>query len=111
MKNTSLAALLLLGLVPISIVLIRKKIKRARLKRRILEDSDDYKTSTQNIVDSISKSKGLYKELITAVHPDKFQDIEKRNKATDLASRITKSKKNYNDLVQLKIEVSEFLNN
>ncbi|GAA4932842.1 hypothetical protein GCM10023314_01540 [Algibacter agarivorans] len=110
-KKIILTTALLMVLVPISVILIRKRTKRAKLRRKILNDGDDYKSSAKNIVDSISKSKTLYKELITAVHPDKFQDTGKRKKATDLASRITKSKKNYNDLVQLKGEVSEFLNN
>jgi DnaJ-domain-containing protein 1 len=111
MKKNILSSLLLSLLAPISVTLFRKRRERAKLKRSILNDSDDYKLSTKNIVDSISKSKSLYKELITSVHPDKFQEIEQKNKATELASRITKSKKNYNDLVELKIEVSEFLKN
>ena len=111
MKNTILFVLLIIVLVLSSIIFFRKRYKRIKLKRRILKDSDDYKLSAKNIIDSISKSKGLYKELITSVHPDKFQEMEKKKKATDLASRITKSKKNYNALVELKIEVSEFLVN
>lgn len=110
-KKIILTTALLMVVVPISVKLIRKRAKRRKLRNKILKDGDGYSVSAKNIVDSISKSKALYKELITSVHPDKFQDIEKKEKATDLASRITKSKKNYNDLVQLKIEVLEFLKN
>jgi len=46
--------------------------------------------------------------LIVKVHPDKFSD-SKKERATELSSRITKSKKNYEELYSLKIEVEEFL--
>lgn len=111
MKNEILIALSLLALSPFLIINIRKRHKKNKLKRKVLADNHDYAFTAKNIVDSISKSKNLYKELITLIHPDKFLEIEKKNEATKLASRITKSKKNYNDLINLKIEVTEFLNN
>lgn len=73
------------------------------------EGKSDYKSVAQNIALSISKSKDLYKSLIVKVHPDKFIE-EKKEEATELSTRITMAKKNYEELTRLKIEVEQFLN-
>lgn len=73
------------------------------------EGISDYKSVAQNIALSISKSKDLYKSLIVKVHPDKFIE-EKKEEATELSTRITMAKKNYEELTRLKIEVEQFLN-
>lgn len=95
-------------------LLISKKRRAKRiLKRKILADNDsNYSDTAKNIAMSISKSKILYKNLIAKVHPDKFfhhKDKIKNEKVAELASRITKSKRNYDELRKLEIEVEEFL--
>lgn len=89
---------------------VKRVIRRKRLRRLVLADGNsDYKEVAVNIALSISKSKELYKELITKVHPDRFTD-ERKEKAAELSSRITKAKKNYHELQLLKNEVESFMN-
>jgi hypothetical protein len=85
-----------------------KRRKRAELRKKILSEELSYNETAENITKSISHSNKLYKELITKIHPDLF---EKENKlhATELSSKITKNKKNYNALLKLKLEVEDFL--
>jgi hypothetical protein len=83
--------------------------KKSSLKRKILEEDISYSEEAKNIINSISKSKSLYKELITKVHPDIFADVDDKQKATELSSSITENKHNYNELSKLKKEVHSFL--
>lgn len=88
--------------------------KKRRLRRKIrnkltAEEDNNFKNIFKNMVFSISKSKELYKSLISKVHPDRFTD-DRKAKAEELSARITKFKKNYNELIKLKIEVENFLN-
>ena len=96
----------------IFIILYFQKIKfKRRLRNKVLQDgTSDYKGVAENIALSIAKSRNLYKELIIKVHPDRFLD-SKKEIATELSSRITKAKKNYSELLHLKEEVENFLNN
>jgi hypothetical protein len=91
-------------------LLFVKALKKNKLRKRVLSEGvSDYKSVAQNIALSISKSKDLYKSLIVKVHPDKFIE-EKKEEATELSTRITMAKKNYEELTRLKIEVEQFLN-
>jgi hypothetical protein len=85
-----------------------KRRKKSELRKKILSEEISYSDTAENITKSISHSNKLYKELITKTHPDLF---EKENKlyATELSSKITKNKKNYNELLKLKLEVEDFL--
>lgn len=96
-------------LTPVLFVLYKKRKAKKDLKLRVLADGNsDYSGTARNIALSISKSRQLYKNLIVKVHPDKFQD-ERKEKATELSSRITKAKRNYDELVGLEIEVKDFI--
>ena len=99
--------ILLIPLLGKSILKCREKRK---LRKRVFEDrTEDFESTARNIANSISKSKALYKELIIKIHPDKFLDKETKLIATELSSRITKSKRNFDELVKLKTEVEMFL--
>ena len=96
-------------LLSVAFILYKKNKRKRDLKRRVLADGNsDYSGTAKNISLSISKSKQLYKDLIVKVHPDRFQDDRKEN-ATELSARITKAKRNYDELIGLEIEVKEFL--
>lgn len=104
---TSIVSTLIL--IPLTFLVYKKRKAKKELKKRILADGNpDYKDTAKNIALSISKSKQLYKELITKVHPDIFLD-NRKERATELSSRITKSRRNYDELITLEIEVKEFL--
>lgn len=100
-------------IVLISYILLKKykrNVARKELKRALEEDKNiDPSENIVNLMNSISKSKVLYKILIKKIHPDRFQDEDKKEKATLLSQRITKSKKNYNELISLKKEVEALL--
>jgi len=114
MTNTSEKIIIGIGLLSILLGLVltysKRKTKRELRKRVLAENNPDYSETAKNIKNSILKSKDLYKSLIIQVHPDKFLDAYKEI-ASELSARITKSKKNYDELMVLKIEVEEFINN
>jgi hypothetical protein len=105
--------LLLLFIVVVIIlsfgIIIKNKRRKNKLRKKILADGpSNYGEVAENIALSISKSKALYKELIVKVHPDRFLE-EKKDMANELASKITKSKRNFEELSKLKTEVDAFL--
>jgi hypothetical protein len=110
MKIKILKVLSIITVLPFIIQLIIKKRKKSILRKKVLADgTDDYIGAAKNIANSISKSRELYKELIVKIHPDRFLD-ERKIIATELSAKITKAKRNYNELNMLKIEVETFLN-
>lgn len=55
-----------------------------------------------NLMNSINSSRDLYKELSRKCHPDRFQDETLKNKAENIFQDISKNKRNYNKLLELK---------
>lgn len=91
------------------LITYKKRKKRSEIRKKVLVDSErDYGKIAKNMAFSISKSKNLYKLLIAKVHPDRFQD-EKKVIAEHLSRKINNAKKNYDELISLKVEVDEFL--
>lgn len=88
--------------------LIKRRQKIQKFKNLFEEDEVGTSGELKNIVDSITKSKKLYKSLITKVHPDKFEHKFKLE-ANNLSARITAAKRNYNKLKKLELEVNDFL--
>lgn len=110
MKHKIIKIISVITVIPIIVKFIINRRKKSKLRKLVLEDSsDDYTNTAKNIANSISKSRQLYKELIIKIHPDRFLD-DRKVKATELSARITKSKRNFDDLSNLKIEVENFLN-
>lgn len=110
MKSKVLKIISIATVLPFIIQIIIKQRKKSILRKKVLADgTDDYKGAAKNIANSISKSRELYKELIVKVHPDRFQD-ERRVIATELSAKITKAKRNYDELTFLKTEVEKFMN-
>jgi hypothetical protein len=109
MKSKILKVLSIITIVPFFVQLIINQRKKSNLRKKVLADgTNDYGGTARNIANSISKSRILYKELITKVHPNNFND-NRIELATELSSKITKAKRNYEELEKLKIEVDEFI--
>jgi hypothetical protein len=109
MKNISIKILSIVTVFPLLVQLVVRKRKKAILRKKVLaEGIDDYANTAKNIANSISKGRALYKELITKVHPDRFTD-ERKIIATELSAKITGSKRNFDELTRLKIQVEKFL--
>jgi hypothetical protein len=110
MKNKIIKVVSIITVIPFLVQFFIKQRKKSQLRKRVLKDgTDDYANTAKNIANSISKSRLLYKELIVKIHPDRFLD-DRKIIATELSARITKAKRNFDDLEQLKIEVENFLN-
>lgn len=61
-----------------------------------------------NVVDSISKSKTLFKTLIKKAHPDLHPD-SKNELATDLTELLNEHRYNYQKLVEIKLRIENEL--
>jgi hypothetical protein len=81
--------------------------KRKRNKRRL--EKIDYSAEGRNIALGISKCKPLHKQLVKAIHPDRFDEPQKHS-ADELMQKINASKYDYQQLSNFKIEVEIFLN-
>lgn len=62
---------------------------------------------SNNVVESIAKSKMLYKELIKKSHPDKHPQKEKL--AKEIAELINNNRYNYRELLKLKERIENEL--
>lgn len=108
MKLRALKIVSIILVLPFVFQFIKEKRRKSKIRRTILADGEDFSVTAKNIANSIGKSRDLYKNLITKVHPDRFVD-GKKERATELSSKITKSKKNFDELTRLKVEVEDFL--
>lgn len=54
------------------------------------------------LIESISKAKELYKHLSNKCHPDRFLDPDKNNKANVIFQQIVNSQRNYQKLLKIK---------
>ncbi len=83
-------------------------ITRKRRRKRLL-DKLDYSAEGANIVYGISKCKGLHKELIKLIHPDRIQE-DKKSEANQLIQEVNAARYDYRKLVDLKADVLKFIN-
>jgi curved DNA-binding protein CbpA len=64
----------------------------------------------KNLVNSIAKSRELYKELSRQCHPDRFVNTDLQPTAEDIFQEISRNKRNYKILLALKERAIEKLN-
>lgn len=97
-------ALIELGLIILLLVRTAKE-KRKGISKDGLDEIRNAKSTEidmTNLMNSMHDSKGLYKELSRKCHPDLFQDQDKKEKADNIFQLVTKHKRNYAKLVELK---------
>ena len=80
---------------------IFSKSEEEILRDKILKESIDF----GNVVSSSLLAKGLYDELKTICHPDRFHTGSDTQKANELFQLINQNKGDYNKLMQLKEQV------
>ncbi|MCQ2304588.1 MAG: hypothetical protein MJZ97_06325 [Bacteroidales bacterium] len=99
-------------LVIIALLIFRKSDKRTDEKSKIKNDvKNEGDINFDNTLMSAFHSKKLYDELKTKCHPDRFVgDDEKMAIANTIFQEITKNKRNFQKLEELKIEAEEKLN-
>lgn len=80
---------------------IFSKSEEEILRDKILRENIDF----GNVVSSSLLAKGLYDELKTICHPDRFQNEADIQKANELFQLLNQNKGDYNRLMQLKERV------
>lgn len=78
-------------------------------KKDIMEDKNK-KIDMGNLMNSINGSKDLYKKLSRACHPDRFINSDKQKIAEKIFQQITKNKRDFKKLEEIKELVKKELN-
>jgi len=77
--------------------------KHVKTKEELdLEDYKKSKIDMNGLMNSINKSKPLYKKLSKVCHPDRFINSDKRPIAEELFQEVTRYKRDYEKLEELK---------
>jgi hypothetical protein len=95
------------------LILLFLKIKKpipSTLEDKILDDAKLGDVDLGNLFESINKSEELYNVLKKKCHPDRFLDPEQNKIADALFQEITKNKRNYKNLLELKMAAEKQLN-
>ncbi|MDR2413636.1 MAG: J domain-containing protein [Odoribacteraceae bacterium] len=89
----------------------RKSIPREfiGMDKRDMKNTGD-SANMQNIVDSIAKSKELYRELSRKCHPDRFVNTNLQQVAEEIFKEVSRNRRNYQKLLSLKQIAIEKLN-
>ena len=89
----------------------KKNTIQEELIKRIKEEDLDMSGLFSNI-NNRSKIEPLYKELCKLCHPDLYEkELDKRELAQELFTKIQKNKNDYNALLKLKEEIIDTLMN
>ena len=106
-------ALFELFLIAFLILALRRKYMKlpfSELSKDKLKKAKNAKIDMGNLMDSINGARQLFKELSKVCHPDKFVDPKKKILAERLFQEITRNKRNYGKLNQLKSKAENELN-
>jgi|APEBP8051072210_1049370.scaffolds.fasta_scaffold00951_10 hypothetical protein len=93
-----------LGLILFLIAKLRQKQKVMldSTTKELLNKSKNSNVDMDNLMNSINKSRELYKLLSTKCHPDRFLEENINKKASEIFQEISKNQRNYNRLLELK---------
>jgi hypothetical protein len=97
-------------LIVILLLLKIKKTKPSTLEDKIIDEAKEADIDFKNLFDSINRSEKLYNLLKKKCHPDRFLNPEQNKIADALFQEITKNKRNYNKLLELKVAAENQLN-
>ncbi|PRX14137.1 hypothetical protein [Nonlabens ulvanivorans] len=108
--DTSISIFLWIAIIELLIILflIWKLAKAANGSQRSdaikqnLKNAKDSKVNMGDLMDSINGARDLYKELSRKCHPDLFINTDKQLIAQDLFQEISKNKRDYKKLTELK---------
>ena len=95
------------------LLLINLKYKRkneTEFDEQLITDSKKSDVDMGNVLKSIYQSKALYDKLKIICHPDRFTDKELNITADQIFQEITKNKRNYSKLFELKNLAEQKLN-
>ena len=80
----------------------RQKVKNDELKYQKIREAKSNKVDMNEVMQSIYGSKALYKELSSKCHPDLFVNTEKEVVANEIFQEISRNKRDYTRLNELK---------
>ncbi len=105
-------ALLELLCIVILILYSRKRkdnLKFGDISKEKLRNAKKSNVDMDNLMNSINGSKTLYKELSRACHPDRFINSDKQKIAEEIFQAISKNKRDFKKLSELKQRAVEQL--
>jgi hypothetical protein len=80
----------------------QKKLPFSDLSKSELKHSQKKTVDMENVMNSINGARELYKDLSKHCHPDKFINTEYQEPAAEIFKEISKHKRNYNKLSELR---------
>jgi hypothetical protein len=86
----------------------RNELELSNVKKSDLKKSEN--VNMDNLLNSIHHSRELYKELSIKCHPDRFVNSSKQEIAQEIFQRISRHKRNYEQLMLIKEEAKDKLN-
>jgi len=95
------------------IIISRNFIQRPKTlfdKSKELKESTKNNVSMSALMDNITKSGELYKQLSKMCHPDRFVNNPKQAVSEEIFKEVTRNKRNYQELVCLKNRAINELN-
>lgn len=102
-------ALIELLIILVLLLIIRIKIRSKRRiayddldKRKLKKKLSNSSVDMNNLMRSINESKELYKQLSRLCHPDRFVNTDKDEIANIIFQEISKNKRNFDKLNELK---------
>lgn len=101
-----------LMIVILLVILLRRNFtsKNVNEQSEELKKAKNTNINMDDLMGDINHSKDLYKELSRVCHPDKFINSELEHKAELIFQEISKNKRNYKKLLELKERAKVELN-
>tara|TARA_R110002050_G_scaffold204522_4_gene340186 strand:- start:112239 stop:112667 length:429 start_codon:yes stop_codon:yes gene_type:complete len=106
-------ALVELAIIIVLILKLKKKqkfLKFGDLSKNKMQHIKKSTINMDNLMNSINKSKDLYKELSRSCHPDLFVNTNKQVLAAEIFQEISKHKRDFQKLMELKEKAITELN-
>ena len=80
----------------------QKDLKFGDLSKHKLRNAKKSDIDLNNLMNSINGAKDLYKELSRTCHPDRFINSDKQKIAEDIFQNISKNRRDFKKLIELK---------
>jgi hypothetical protein len=106
----SLVEFLIIVLFIIKLLKKKNNLAFSDLSKEQLKKAQSTNVDMDNLMNSINGARELYKTLSKTCHPDRFINSDKEKIAEKIFQEISKNKRNYNELVELKQRAINELN-
>lgn len=79
------------------------------ISKEKLREAGKADVDMENLMNSINKSRDLYKDLSRTCHPDRFINTDKEALAQEIFQEVSRNKRNHKNLTALKIRAEKEL--